>query len=539
MTLDRRLLAACAALTAVLLVVSGLVARGGGEGDDAPSASAYAAQAQQRASRTAATLGIGTGWGPSDVEIRAAVRKVRRMPLRDLAGQVIVADYRGTRTPRAMVRDLHLGGVIVFGENVGSSTSLRRQLARLQRSSGRDWPLWVSADQEGGLVERIQADLSRFPAFMSAGAADDDRVTREAYRASGRELHRLGLTVDFAPDADVTSGPSDPTIGSRSASSFPKRAARAVVAAGQGFMSAGVVPVLKHFPGHGSVPADSHQTLPRQTRSLSRLRAVDLVPFARGVDAGLPAVMVGHLDVRKVDPGTPSSLSRTVVTGMLRQELGFQGVVVSDALDMGAVTRRHGSASSAVRALRAGVDVLVMPPSPAAARAGIIAAVRSGALSKRRLQQAAARQVALLEHQTTLGGRGLRPGRAAPAAYRLSRRAVTQVSGPCGQRLVGSSVRVTGPADDVATFSRAARAAGLGVGSGTRVSITGYRGGPVSGDVVVATDAPWSLGPSVAGAKIAAYGDTYGTMRAVVQVLLGRRAPGRLPVRVAGVGDGC
>ena len=203
----------------------------------------------------------------------------------------------------------------------------------------RKWPLFLGVDQEGGVVERLRRAATRFPTFMSAGAAADPALTRTAYAASGAELRGLGFTVDFAPDADVTSGPGDPTIGSRSASSRPAAVAEHVVAASTGFAESGVLPVIKHFPGHGSVPADSHLTLPVQTKSLEDLESSDLVPFRKAVEAGLPSVMVGHIDVRAIDPRVPSSLSRKVVTGLLRDELGFDGLVVTDSLRMAGVTR--------------------------------------------------------------------------------------------------------------------------------------------------------------------------------------------------------
>ncbi|WP_187697897.1 glycoside hydrolase family 3 protein, partial [Cellulomonas telluris] len=199
------------------------------------------------------------------------------------------------------------------------------------------------------------------------GAAGDAALTQQSYAAGAGELRRLGFTVDFAPDADVTSGPGDPTIGSRSASSRSETVAEHVVAAADGFSSAGVLPVVKHFPGHGSVPADSHLTLPVQTKSVQELGASDLVPFRAAVEGGLPAVMIGHIDVRAVDPRVPSSLSRKVTTGLLRDELGFDGLVVTDSLEMAAVTRGRDPGRTAVQAMRAGADVLLMPPSPAVA----------------------------------------------------------------------------------------------------------------------------------------------------------------------------
>lgn len=488
---------------------------------------------------SAERLGLTEGWGPTAQELETAARAVSDLLVRELAGQVIVAGYSGTDAPVQLVRSLHLGGVIAFSDNIASTAQISAVNRRLTRAAGRDWPLFLSVDQEGGLVERVQDDATRFPAFMSAGAAGDPDLTRAASAASGAELAGLGFTVDFAPVGDVTSGPDDPTIGSRSAGSDPATVATQATAAVGGFLAGGVVPVVKHFPGHGSVPADSHLTLPVQTASLRTLRRRDLVPFRESIDSGAPAVMVGHLDVRAVDPGVPASLSRRVVTGLLRDELGFSGLVVTDSLQMQGVAATRTSGQSAVQALRAGADVLLMPPDPAAARDGIVAAVRSGALPLRRLRQAAARQIAVLLH---LGeARGAEPGSGRAASAALSAAALTSVSGPCSGRLVGDAVSVTGAPEAVAAFTRAAAAAGLGTGGGDSVALLGYGAAPATASVVVALDTPYVLAASRARVRLATYGDTPGVMAALVDVLLGRaRAPGRLPVAVPGVPrDGC
>ena len=550
------------ALLATLLVASGCTQEPADRGAIAPVADHQeSAQATLPAPSPAELLGLRTGWGPTADELDRAARLVARLRLPELAGQVIVADWRGTGAPTAMVRRLHLGGVIAFSDNVASTRQIRSVNARLRRSAHRSWPLFLAVDQEGGIVQRVRGDATGFPAFMSAGAADDLRLTRTAARASGAELRGLGFTVDFAPDADVTSGPADPTIGSRSVGSDPDLVAEHVVAAAQGYLDSGVLPVLKHFPGHGSVPADSHVGLPVQTRTLRALRRIDLKPFAAGVAAGLPAVMVGHLDVRAVDPRVPSSLSRKVVTGLLRHDLGFDGLVVTDSLEMAAVSRR-GSARVAVQALRAGNDVALMPADPAAARAGLVEAVRSGALPRERLEQAAARQVALLLHQR--GDDGAPPGAGRAAARALSAAAVTVVAGPCRGRLVRRPVPFGDPVA-VASFRAAAAEAGLALGRvdyrkppkpqgkkkirrwrrleptpvfhGVPVGLAGYRDPvPTGADVLVATDTPYILGRSSAAIRVATFGDTPGAMAALVAVLQGRRrAPGRLPVDVAGV----
>ncbi len=579
--------------TAAFALVAGLLVGCSSEDAQQPGAAAGPADADPTSATPtpptpAEELGLATGWGPTRRELDLAARVVGRMRLPDLAGQVIVAEWSGTAAPVRLVRSLHLGGVIAFEGNIASTAQIRSLNRTLERDVARRWPLFLAVDQEGGIVERVQGDATRFPAFMSAGAADDVAATRRAAAASGAELRGLGFTIDFAPDADVTSGPGDPTIGSRSVGSDADLVARHVVAAATGMSESGVVPVLKHFPGHGSVPADSHTTLPVQRRTRDRLDAIDLEPFRTAVEAGAPAVMTGHLDVRAFDRGTPSSMSRRVVTGVLRRELGFEGLVITDSLQMvGARPGSDGGARQAVRALRAGNDVLLMPPDPAAARRGIISAVRRGALARTTLERAAARQIALLlasEPDSKRARRGRPPGSGAPASRALSAAAITVVAGPCRGRLTGSTVSPSGDDDAVAAFTTAAQAAGLQIllprtppprlaraeprpkrpalrprwrarerrrtdrlatwrdreearlVSATRVGFAGYGDGPVSGDVAVAVDTPYVLGSSDAPVRIATYGDTPGAMRALVAVLQGRAAaPGRLPVKVRGL----
>uniref|UniRef100_UPI00286DDE2E glycoside hydrolase family 3 N-terminal domain-containing protein n=1 Tax=Nocardioides sp. TaxID=35761 RepID=UPI00286DDE2E len=385
---------------------------------ESPAASAEATEPATPAQK----LGLVAGWGPSEAELEHAATLVGRMRLPDLAGQVIVAEWRGVAAPVALVRSLHLGGVIAFADNVASTQQIRGVNATLEGAVRRRWPLFLAVDQEGGIVERVKGDATRFPTFMSAGAADDVRLTKDAARASGAELRGLGFDVVFAPDADITSGPGDPTIGSRSAGSDAETVIEQVGAAVDGYTAAALVPVLKHFPGHGSVPQDSHLTLPVQTRTRKQLTALDLAPFAAAVEQGVPAIMAGHIDVRSIDPRVPASMSRAIVTDLLRDELGFNGLVVTDSLSMAGVRATYDSAHSAVQGLRAGNDVLLMPPSPAAARAGIIAAVKAGRLKRSRLEQAAARQIALLLHYS--GSREQRQGRA-PGAGRAASRALS------------------------------------------------------------------------------------------------------------------
>ncbi|WP_169512981.1 glycoside hydrolase family 3 protein [Actinopolymorpha alba] len=539
-------------LVLAFLLSTGCGALGIGSGTDSKSAtptatgsaSASESPTSTRAPTPTPTAPPVTSWGPTEAEWARAKRLVARMSLAEKAGQVIVAGFGGTSAPTSLVRRYHLGGVIIMGYNVASADQVRsvnRALQEEARGQGRGWPLAIGIDQEGGTVARIEEPLTEFPTYMTLGASRDAALARKAARASGDELRALGFTMVFAPDADVTDGPSDPTIGSRSAGSDPALVASIVNGSLRGYADAGIVAVPKHFPGHGSVPADSHVSLPVQRASLAELAKRDLVPFASAVKAGAPAVMVAHIDVRDVDPGTPSSVSGKVVKGLLRDRLGFEGAVVTDALEMAGIADKYGSAEAGVRALLAGADVLLMPVDVAATHAAVMRAVRSGRLPQARLDEAAARSAALMLHQLAASNAPSMDvvGTASKLSETVSLRGLTVASGPCAGRLVGQQVQVVGGREsDQAGFTAAARAAGLQVGTtGDVVRLLSRGSSSGSGDVVVALDTPYGLGRSRAGtARIALYGRTPGAFRALVEVLTGRaRGGGYLPVEVKGL----
>lgn len=521
-----------------------------------------------------------TGWGPLESDVEAATEAVAAMSLAEKAGQVFVDYYTGTdpAAELAKAKRLHLGGVIVMGDNVplaagGSSgggaagegaaggasgvdtRKLAATTAKFQKtlSAGRDWPGIVAVDQEGGMVARVKSPLTEWPSPMAYGAAGDTGLTARAQEAMDTELAALGFTMNFAPDSDVTLGPADPVIGARSFSSDPEAVGEQTVAGIEGALAAGVLPSAKHFPGHGSVTTDSHVGLPVQDATLKELKARDWQPFARAIEAGTPMVMVGHIAVEALEPGVPSSLS-SATYGALR-DLGFEGVAVTDALNMGAVEQSAPGGGAAVEALAAGADLLLMPASIDEAHAAVVDAVESGDVPEERLDEAATRVVAMMMWQGHMakdlddGGRSLSSadpassGDGASVARELARASVTVVSGECSGALVGSGIRIAGgTAADRSRLAGAASDAGLTVGSGTLVTLLGGSHTPGSGDVVVSLDAPWGLASSTAGSKIALYGRTAESFEALVGVLTGEReAPGKLPVAVGDfpAGTGC
>lgn len=538
----------------------------GGDAAD-PGASATGSATASPAEDPTGTTPVGDqGLGlPSPLEVDRARAEVAALSDRELAGQLVVASYPGTDAAGAaeLVRQHHLGGLITLGANVPEEadarvpvlTSLTSQVQQALTDTGRDWPAFLGIDQEGGVITRVGAPLDRWPAPMALGAARDPALVREVTRASGEQLRALGYTVVFAPSADVTVGPQDPTIGTRSPGSDPHLVAETALAEATGFADAGILPVVKHFPGHGSMTGDSHLGAVVQQRDLDQLEEHDLVPFRAAVDAGVPALMPGHIVVRALDPARPATLSRAVLTDLLREELGFTGVVVTDALNMGAVVEARGGEHPAVGALLAGADVLLMPPDPPGAIDAIVFALEDGILQRPDLEDSAARTVATLRHQQQVTAPDLSViGSARELSVRAAAAGLTQLSGPCGERLVGDSITIQGGTDaDRSNLADAAEAAGLATGSGDSVVLVGgssyQAGGGVggagtgSGDIVVTTDRPYPLADSTGStALIAAYGRDPATMEALVQVLLGETtAPGALPTPVGDfpVGSGC
>lgn len=351
-----------------------------------------------------------TSWGPTVGEVTRAEDLVASWPPRRLAGQLIVGRYNGTdpQVPADLVTEHHLAGIQMTSPSIvdrGQVLATTRAVTQAARADGRQFPPVLGIDQEGGVVSHLDGVATEFPSFATAGAAVANAggtgraAVRAAADATALELRELGFTWVFAPVADVTIGAADPTIGSRSPSTDPHVAARAVVAAVNGYNGAGIVSTVKHFPGHGSATADSHETLPRIDEKLPRLRERDLVPFVRAIGAGAPAVMVGHLDVPALEPGVPTSLSAAAYE-LLREELGFEGVAITDSLGMGAVV---ATTKPAVTAINAGADLLLMPADTARTARTITRAISSGEIPRDRAEEAAARVVAMQLWQQRVG----------------------------------------------------------------------------------------------------------------------------------------
>ncbi|WP_062131628.1 glycoside hydrolase family 3 N-terminal domain-containing protein [Demequina aestuarii] len=475
-------------------------------------------------------------WGPTASEWDGALETARALPVADAAGQVIVASI-ASPSPVAteeLVASLSLGGVIVMADAVTDVDGVRALTDAAQAGAAagtRDWGAIVGVDQEGGAVSRLRGLMPDLPSFMAAGAASDKASVRGAYAQAAVDLHAMGFTVDFAPVADATVGLADPIIRARSAGSDPERVSATVGAALAGFVDGAVVPVVKHFPGHGSVTQDSHEELPVQQVSLADLEVRDMAPFASAIEAGAPAVMMAHIAVPEWGDG-PASLEPAAYE-YLREVLGFEGVAMTDALNMGAVQGTQASGQAAVAALAAGADLLLMPPDPRVARDAIVAAVGSGEVPRERLDEAAARMILLSRWQASLEPE-VDQGR--DYARELAAAGATVAARDCSAPFVGDTVTLSGGwEDERAALAAALEAHGVAVGDGgTSIVLMGGDDASANADVVVAMAGPWGLSASQATVYVGLYGRSAGALAGLADVLVGDAEPlGEWPVDVA------
>jgi beta-N-acetylhexosaminidase len=344
------------------------------------------------------------------------VQMLRHMTVREKVGQLFVVEVYGqdagtvsaamaarnqalygVDTPAEVIDKYQPGGVIYFDARRGpDNVQNPRQIATLSNGlqaaalrQRRRIPLLISTDQEGGaVVYRLTAPATAMPGNMALGAG---RSAADAHRSAeviGTELAAVGINQNYAPVADVNVNPANPVIGVRSAGADPALVSEMVAAQVNGYHDGGVATVAKHFPGHGDTAVDSHFGLPEVTHTRTQLEAIDLPPFRAAIAEGVDTIMTAHVVLRSVDPsGAPATMSRPILTGLLRGELGYDGLIVTDALDMGGATSTYPPDVAPVAAFRAGADQLVLAPQMDVAYAAVLDALRTGEISKRRLDE--------------------------------------------------------------------------------------------------------------------------------------------------------
>ncbi|WP_233359091.1 glycoside hydrolase family 3 protein [Thermomonospora amylolytica] len=483
---------------------------------------------------------------------------VKGMSLEQKVGQLFVPTFADRADAERMIRRYHVGGFIYFPGNARDPVQTARLSNALQRAS--EIPLLLGVDEEQGLVTRLPY-LTKFPGNMALGATAQPGLAREAARVTGTELRALGINQNYAPVADVNVNPANPVIGVRSFGSDPALVSQMLGGAVQGYQDAGVAATAKHFPGHGDTDVDSHTGLPVIRHTRQEWERLDAPPFQAAVRQGVDAIMTAHIVVPGLDDsGDPATMSRTVLTGLLRQKLGYRGVIVTDSLQMAGARQKYGATQAAVRAVQAGADQLLMPPNLAGAHAAVVSAVRRGAITRQRLDESVTRILALKARRGLFGDVQVDPRRAAQVvgsrahqevARRVAEASVTLVRNKGGALPLrnGTRVHVAGPhAPQLAAAlrKRNVRIAGSpqaadvvvlttqDAGAATAARIRAMGGRPV---VAVALGRPYDLAHAgAATATLATYSSGNVSLNALARVLTGQTKPaGRLPVQVSGL----
>ena len=328
------------------------------------------------------------------------------MTLEEQVGQVLTAGFHQT-TPSQEIIDLNqnqdVGNIILFKRNIQTAQQVRQLTQSLQmiaKEAGHRYPLLIMIDQENGMVRRLGQSTTIFPGNMALGAIGSEQIAYDIALATGRELKALGINMNLAPVVDVNNNPANPVIGVRSFGEDPYLVARLGAAMVKGYRAAGIITSLKHFPGHGDTAVDSHLALPIIPYTMERLEAIELVPFKSAIEAGADSEMIAHLNLPSLMQGEalPATVSPVVITELLREKLGFDGLIISDCMEMQALSDTVGTVQGTVSALRAGIDLVLVShhyPRQRDSIEAVQAAVRDGALSADRVRQAAERVLQL------------------------------------------------------------------------------------------------------------------------------------------------
>lgn len=339
---------------------------------------------------------------------------IKHMTMEEKVGQMLMPDFRTWKGQNVtemnaeiaqLVKKYHLGGVILFRENTVTTEQTTRLVDAYQEAAEK-YGLLVSIDQEGGIVTRLQMGTD-FPGNMALGATRSEEVAEKVGKAIGEELNALGINMNFGPVLDVNNNPDNPVIGVRSIGEDPGLVGKLGNAYIKGLHETGTAATAKHFPGHGDTAVDSHLGIAEVPHDIERLKEVELVPFQQAMNAGIDAIMTAHVTFPKIDntkaisklDGTeiaiPGTLSKKVLTGLMREDMNFKGVIVTDAMNMKAVADHFGPVDAAIRAVKAGTDIVLMPVGLEPVANGLYNAVNSGDISIERIEQSVERILTL------------------------------------------------------------------------------------------------------------------------------------------------
>lgn len=354
---------------------------------------------------TTGCLGRNDGNTPPEEKPEAESEKsaveilLEGMTIEEKIGQLFIVGFEGTELNEDTVvflKEHRIGGVIIFGRNIQGPEQVMKLTDSLQalKNGPEGVGLFIGTDQEGGSVNRLPGEHGKFPSARVLASENDPDTVKMAAAQMAIQLKEIGINLNFAPVLDINSNPDNPVIGDRAFGNNPDIVTSMGAAFIEGTLDQGMIPVAKHFPGHGDTGTDSHRGLPIITHPMERLEDFELLPFKEAIENGVPAIMTSHILLKEIDDVYPATLSKAVINKMLRGRLGFKGVVVSDDLDMEAITSSYSAGEAAVGALKAGVDILLICHRREAmieAYGGVAAAVTEGDIAEEVINNAVKR----------------------------------------------------------------------------------------------------------------------------------------------------
>lgn len=335
--------------------------------------------------------------------------QINSMSLDEKIGQLVIVGldgYEADEHARQMIEEYRVGGFILFTSNIQNSNQMLELLNSLKNiNRANKVPLFLSVDEEGGRVSRLPDEFLKTPSNQIIGKLNNSSVSHQVGSIIGEELKSFGMNMDFAPVLDINSNPKNPIIGDRAFGTGPNLVSKLGVQTMKGLQSQNIIPVVKHFPGHGDTSTDSHVGLPKVDNDLKRLRNFELKPFARAIENGAEAVMVAHILLPEIDPDNPASFSKTIINDVLRLEMNYDGVVITDDFTMGAIVKNYNIGQAAVKSILAGGDIVLVCHDFEKQKAVISAlkdAAQSGQLPMDRIDRSVIRILRLKqEHKIT------------------------------------------------------------------------------------------------------------------------------------------
>ena len=297
-------------------------------------------------------------------EVDFVLEKVNEMTIDEKIGQLLIVGVDGYNIDEKtikMIQKYHIGGFILFNRNIQDANQTISLINSLKETNeSNDIPLFISLDEEGGRVTRLPHEFIKTPSSKKIGKKDDEIFTYEIGKTIGRNVKSLGFNLDFAPVLDIFSNPNNTVIGDRAFGTNPKIVWKHGIQLMNGIKSENIIPVIKHFPGHGDTTVDSHEDLPFIDKNLGQIENFELIPFKKAIEKGAEVIMVSHIMLPNIDEANPATLSEKIINNILREELGFDGVIITDDMTMGAIVKNYDIGDASVKSLKAGSDIILV-----------------------------------------------------------------------------------------------------------------------------------------------------------------------------------